>query len=500
MPIYFKDKARFITDLIEKTDYTTAARECLILIEGGLRQIVLDTVSKLPDNDPDKQRIRGLEANYAKDGRTPSISKYGLGQSIKFIESVKFFEICKRVSNKEFKDLVNLEKLTQLRNQLFHINGWGTNREATRPEAEQLFSFLNNLAETFDLTGQNPRLVSLKQELSAKKLALKAAIYTKVSKYLKTLETQAIDDEAEETLEIIEEFLTDQRTIEDFSEFWQQFGEEARKMNYPEWRQKLQRGEIVLFLGSDIPDELVPALRKVLNYDDSESFPEICEYAELRDSRLGLARTIKTQVEKLSLVDSFKELYQLLATVPASLIVISVDCNTQLQDIFKEQRKKFVLFSPALEDAHLGKFILEYSDKTGTELVTSEQISDLKLLENGYSLIYKMRGCLSLNDYVPTKDCLILSEQDYFKFSRYLDKLVPDYLACHLHKRSLWFLGHHPYNWQNRLLTQAILDKRQGSLSYCVDNKINSLTQIYWEARGVKNYPLDVAEFMKNLR
>ena len=95
---------------------------------------------------------------------------------------------------------------------------------------------------------------------------------------------------------------------------------------------------------------------------------------------------------------------------------------------------------------------------------------------------------------------MILSEQDYFTFARHLDRLVPDYLAGLLQTRGLWFLGHHPDNWQNRLLMKAILEKRSNSLSYAVDEQLTPFTQVYWKTSRVENYQMSLSEFVRNLQ
>lgn len=83
MPIHFKDKARFITNLIEKADYTTAARECLILIEGGLRQVLRTVRDKLPgDNDILKE-----QENIAKGSKGKRVEEFTLGQSVAVISA-----------------------------------------------------------------------------------------------------------------------------------------------------------------------------------------------------------------------------------------------------------------------------------------------------------------------------------------------------------------------------------------------------------------------------
>lgn len=513
MPIDFKQKENFIKRLINEAEYTTAARECLVFIDCNLHGLLIKARDELPNDSKERQKILEEEAKLPKGSKAKRIEESTLGQCVGLIRDTKFFTFYKNERGESFKDLTNLNELNKLRNQLFHPDSWVKMREASKYETEQLFGFLKNLAETFGLNGQNPRLSKLKEQFSAKKSVLDPEdpdLSKEVLNYIKDLEMKAIDDTAEKWVEIIEKFSAGQSTTEEFSKSWKTLYEfrrasyEKPEMDFSEWREQLQQGEIVLFLGSIVPDQLILPLKQDYDYQgDSESFPEICEYAQLKSSRLGLCRKIKMRVEGLPPVedDTFKKLYEWLATVEKSLIIISTDCNTQLQEVFKVKHKKFVLFSPALENAHLGKFILEYSDKEKPELYTSEKITGLELLEDGYSLIFKIRGCFSLseNKHVPAKDCLVLTERDYFKFARYPDKLVPDYLIRCLNDRSLWFLGHRPQNWQNRLLTQIILSNHRSSATYYVDNETAPLPDEYWSFHGVKNCRMNVNTFIKRL-
>jgi len=274
-------------------------------------------------------------------------------------------------------------------------------------------------------------------------------------------------------------------------------------LNYAGLLEQLQHGEIALFLGSEIPDKIKKGLEQEENHD-ALPLTELCELIELQHGRTTLYRKVERQANALLLTENFRELAELLAKTPKPVILISVDCNSLIQEVFKQHHKKFVVFSPAIDSKYLGNFIVEHWDKPELQVVTTEELSDLRLFERGYSLIYKIRGCFSLNNselaITKDKDCLILSEQDYFTFARHLDRLVPDYLAGLLQTRGLWFLGHHPDNWQNRLLMKAILEKRSNSLSYAVDEQLTPFTQVYWKTSRVENYQMSLSEFVRNLQ
>jgi len=503
----FVRKVELIDKLLKDKQYTTAARECLILIEGGLREILINDTDKLEPSDRD--RVRNEERKAAiKDKESTSDKKpkrsfenFTLGELIRVIRDAKFFEAWEKISQKSFPMLINLDKITSFRNQLFHAKGWAANREATQDEAELVFDFFKHFGRVLNI-GNNPRLTDLKQQLQQSEL--KQPLRKKVMDYLKKLENQGIDDDAEEMLGYIDELVAGECSADDFAELWQdQQNQQSTALNYAALLEQLQHGEIALFLGSEIPDKIKKGLEQEENHD-ALPLTELCELIELQHGRTTLYRKVERQANALLLTENFRELAELLAKTPKPVILISVDCNSLIQEVFKQYHKPFVVFSPAIDSKHLGKFIVEYWDEPKLQVVTTEELSDLRLFERGYSLIYKIRGCFSLNNselaITKDKDCLILSEQDYFTFARHLDRLVPDYLAGLLQTRGLWFLGHHPDNWQNRLLMKAILEKRSNSLSYAVDEQLTPFTQVYWKTSRVENYQMSLSEFVRNLQ
>lgn len=125
-------------------EYTTAATECVKLTEQALRRMVsqyLDQVSakvRSGVQEAVRKRIRG----------EGDIEKLTMGQMIYTLRDAKFLEDWARVTGKSLSSLqvIDLEKLTQLRNKLMRDGA-----EATRAEAEFLLQCLRFILETFDL-------------------------------------------------------------------------------------------------------------------------------------------------------------------------------------------------------------------------------------------------------------------------------------------------------------------------------------------------------------
>jgi hypothetical protein len=133
-----------ITRILGIGQYTAAATECVKLCEQALRQVVsqyADRVAETVRRDLEEaaqKRVRG------KGG----IEQLTMGQMVYALRESKFLEECARLSGKNLRSLpvIDLEKLTQLRNKIIHEH-----EQATRTEAEFLLHSLKLILETFDL-------------------------------------------------------------------------------------------------------------------------------------------------------------------------------------------------------------------------------------------------------------------------------------------------------------------------------------------------------------
>lgn len=360
------------------------------------------------------------------------------------------------------------------------------------------------------------RVVELKHHLSQHKFSI-SKIYIEVMTRLKRMEKEELDATAEIILETIEEFLAGDLSAPKFIEFWQQginqsLSSPLEVPHYQALAGRLRRGEIVIFLGTDVPalfntrlpsaDKLVPQLAQCVHYPEfTGSFPEICEYSDINNQygRNFIRQQLHTLLQPNPLTSI--ELYELLAQLDTPLIIISGCMGNGLETAFEHQGKKFALLSHSVE--HIGTLLLKCSDQTELKLDASENVSGLSLLEQGYSVIYKILGCFSLNQTlsVNQRDSLMLSEQDYFTFIRHTDKLIPHYLIRQLTHRGFWLLGHYLNSWENRLIVKEILKKRaHGELALSIHKQADNFARVFWENERVKNYNVDLKEFVEHLR
>jgi hypothetical protein len=102
---------------------------------------------------------------------------------------------------------------------------------------------------------RNDRIITLQKQLFQRKLEIKS-IYLAVASHLKRLEKESFDETAEFILATIAEFLAGETTAQQFIDFWSggidiKSTPPVEMPNYQALAGRLQRGEIVVFLGAD---------------------------------------------------------------------------------------------------------------------------------------------------------------------------------------------------------------------------------------------------------
>jgi hypothetical protein len=112
--------------------------------------------------------------------------------------------------------------------------------------------------------------------------------------------------------------------------------------DYDALGERVNRGEIALFLGSDLPNAIVQPLATFCKYDSFRGiFPKICEYIQLHTDyeRGQLCQQVQTELQTQRLLTqtalpkpALLSLYELLAQVSHPLILISTCYDSLLED------------------------------------------------------------------------------------------------------------------------------------------------------------------------
>ncbi len=381
------------------------------------------------------------------------------------------------------------------------------------PDDPQVAAEIQRLEERLQIS---QRLTDYPRQLSRRLSEIKPIFQTVVTRLRQMGETGVVD---KAVVDIVDDFLQGNLLADDFMEVWRALTTAGAtdELDYWALADRLKRGEIVLFLGSDIPrllhieapipETMISALAQRANYQNySGSLSMLAEYYQMTDyGRLSLVQHLEAIIATTAPEIS---LYRLLAKIDLPLVLISVNYDMYLEQQLQQSGRKYALISSvicATSEREIGSVVVQYSDRETSEFLRLEQeLSSLKLIEEGYSLIYKIRGYCSSQSHRTTyqHNILTLAEENYFTFARHPDKLIPNYVVKQFAARGLFFLGYSPHNWEDRLLVNAILDRRrqqQGGPARVITQESDPFVRAYWDFRGVHRYDIELSEFVRKL-
>lgn len=323
-----------------------------------------------------------------------------------------------------------------------------------------------------------------------------------------------------ELVEQLEDLMAGRLDPEGFLLWWemeQSGGREQADVDIGRLAQRVQQGEIVLFLGSGIAalhtdgDSLESAQAKRLARQlGCEPFSgTLSSIAEYYRQRLGANSLLADLHSGLPQDGRDVLLYQALAKVQTPLVLISSTYDQALENTFRAAGKPFVelasIIQPNPGDGYdIGHVVVSYSDNSQpVRAYHQETLSGVNFLDQGYSVIYKIRGACEPAGggdadevQMMRQNTLTLAESSYFSFARHADKVVPAYIARQLHRRGLLFIGYRPRDWEDRLLVRALLDKRSHAQEPCyvIGASPEPLEQAFWKDCQVEQHQVDVSE------
>ena len=346
-------------------------------------------------------------------------------------------------------------------------------------------------------------------------------IYRSILKWLQQRKVRGSGNDI--ALDLIECYCVGTLPAEEFQEAWREIETAPEEpsatadLNYPAFAQRIRNGDIVLFLGSDVVSNLaaespsnqavVAGLAQQARLGDFVgSLSKIAEYYQITEyGRSSLLANLDGLIGAASPQIS---LYHRLAKLEGPLTIISASYDILLENAFRAIGKPFLLVSAFIrgtQDYDIGTLLVEYSDRDQPESpCQGEALSGLEPLENGYSLIFKIRGYCGTPHGTRghyQDNTLTVAEQNYFTFARYVDKLIPDYLITEFARKGLLFLGFSPREWEDRLIASTVLNKRYAGAEapYLIGEAADAFERAYWESLNVRQRSITLQEFIRNL-
>jgi hypothetical protein len=478
------------------------------------QRFALEFYRRLAENEPVDKAVQEARRHIALS--SPAAGSRDFATPILFM-SIREGQLFQRKTDIPNKSEIISELVGNIRrmekNASFNeaIKTWKDIRDI-EPEHPGIESALNRL----EMKSKNQAFIrELLEELSSKKEELGWPVYLQVSKKLRKIGKQGIDDEDEVYIELVRDLIAKKLTAREFIKCWEEDVDRPpreKEPNYEILAERLHRGEIIPFLGLDVlhlSGLPVPSCKEMAQYmaekvkypDFNGTLPMISQYYQMEGYSRGMVmNTVKELVEKEKEPGGSNLLYELLSEITNPILVISTSYDNLLESIFQEKGKKFVVISYHIQSSSgggLGKLLLKYSHQKGPESpCTSEAISGLKLLEDGYSIIYKICGCFGLNG-----ENSMIMETDFFAFSRHLEQLVPAYITRQFPGRGFLFLGYNLEEWQNRLIANAVLEKRthRDDSSFAVWKGPTPYERAFWKSHHVDLYDMELTQFVEKL-
>jgi hypothetical protein len=200
---------------------------------------------------------------------------------------------------------------------------------------------------------------------------------------------------------------------------------------------------------------------------------------------------------------SFGTLHQLLASVPAHMLIISTNYDRLLEDAFEEAGRPYDLViypSDRLESA--GTLLWrKHGEKSCEDVKPNQLLIDLA----STTVIYKMHG--TVDDGDPEVDSFVITEEDYVEFLGRMtapNRAIPAQFIQHCRDRSFLFLGYSLSDWNLRVVLRNIAarvsNKQRIALpSWAIQRDPSELERILWDRRHVNIFEMSIENFVAKM-
>ncbi len=276
----------------------------------------------------------------------------------------------------------------------------------------------------------------------------------------------------------------------------------------------LKKGDLALYLGASVPEAygvagdetLFSKLAETAGIDDVEFDGSLSMLGEYYDIKPGYGRPkLVRRINDFLSPSQRASLYEALAGIRVPLLLITTAWDRQIEDTFRASGKKFVTISRRVYGREKldTRLLLEWSDIKGSHILPpDDNLSNSDIFEDGYSLIYRLRGSLysDINQTLKYDNALVFSESNYFTLAAHWRKVIPEYIKNYYASRGVLFLGCAPRRWEDRLLVDVVLDRTNRARKIALRRTGDSFEHAYWSRRSVDIYRLGLDDFVECLQ
>jgi hypothetical protein len=200
-------------------------------------------------------------------------------------------------------------------------------------------------------------------------------------------------------------------------------------------------------------------------------------------------------------------LHELLADIPAPLVMVATNYDTLLEQAFQTRGKPYDLMVYTAERADSGESLLWWPH--GAERPeTIDRPNQFQLEFGKRPLIFKIHG--TVVSQTDEWDTFVITEEDYVDFlSRMVDNTaIPAVFYQYFRDRSFLFLGYSLGDWNLRVilknLSRCLTSRRGGEdeqvTSWAIQLHPSELERVLWDKRHVRIYGMDLQEFVLRMK
>lgn len=202
-------------------------------------------------------------------------------------------------------------------------------------------------------------------------------------------------------------------------------------------------------------------------------------------------------------------LHELLAAVPAPMVIVVTNYDTLVEQAFRAAGKPYDLVVYPSDRKDIANAILWWPQGAREPLVKAPNELDIDLTRT--TVIYKMHGTI-----VPETDewdNFVITEEDYVEFlSRMMaSAAIPSMLYPYFRDRSFLFLGYSLRDWNLRVilknLSKYFYKRAAGSdddddqlPSWAIQRSPSELERQLWKKRKVNIFDLSLSEFASRMQ
>lgn len=242
--------------------------------------------------------------------------------------------------------------------------------------------------------------------------------------------------------------------------------------------------------------------------EEREQLAEVASYYEAFQSRPTLRARLRQVLGPEALTGAaVPSLYSFLAKVPRPLLVVTTNCDTQIERAFHAAGKPYDLVVYGADRKDLANAVLWWPHSAVKPETPAANALSIDLETT--TVIFKMHG--SILPETEEWDSFVITEGDYVEFvSRIASKsAIPALFATHCRDRSLLFLGYSLRDWNfrtilqslNRCFAKRIADYEQEEIpSWAIDERFSELEIKFWQKRGVFPHEISIDKFVETLR